>query len=117
MLAKPKYIGITKNCSGLIGAKNTFYNSSIRKSERNPLLIKIKTFTIQKGLAFKAWFLKKQGKNAFYLGFIRAYSLPTLPAKLELFYNNIFVRIFRFIGGLAFLLIVTKTYLILPKFT
>jgi len=116
MLTKAKYIGTCLANSGLIRAKISFHSSSIIKSDRNPLLIKIKTFTNKKGLAFKSWFLKKWGKNSFYLGFIRAYSIPTLPAKVEQIYSHIFVRIFRFIGGLSFLLVVTNTYLILPGF-
>jgi hypothetical protein len=67
-------------------------------------------------LAFKSGFLKKWGKNSVYLAFIRAYSIPTLPPKVELFYYNIFVSIFRFIAGISLLLIVTKIYLFLPGF-
>jgi len=46
---------------------------------------------------------------------MRAYSIPTLPDRVEKYYNNIFVRIFRFIGGLSFLFIITNLYLQLPK--
>jgi len=56
------------------------------------------------------------GKNSIYLGFIRAYSIPTLPAKVELIYSHIFVRILRFIGGLSCVLVVSKTHLMLPAF-
>jgi hypothetical protein len=58
----------------------------------------------------------KWGKNSIYLGFIRAYSIPTLPAKVELFYSHIFVRILRFIGGLSCVLVLTKTHLWLPAY-
>jgi len=58
----------------------------------------------------------KWGKNSIYLGFIRAYSIPTLPAKVVLFYSHIFVRILRFIGGLSCVLVLTKTHLLLPAF-
>lgn len=67
-------------------------------------------------LSFRTWFIKNWGKNAVYLGFMKAYSIPTLPDSVEIYYNNIFVRIFRFIGGLSFLLIVTNFYLQLPNF-
>jgi hypothetical protein len=82
----------------------------------NNIFIQLNTLKKKQSLAFKSWFLQKWGKNSFYLGFIRAYSIPTLPAKVELFYSHIFVRILRFIGGLSFLLVVTKLSLILPGF-
>jgi hypothetical protein len=122
MLAKVKYIGAGIACSGLIGAgagigaKHSFHSSAFLKSERKTLLIKIKTFTNKQGLAFKEWFIQKWGKHSIFLGFIRAYNIPTLPATVELFYSHIFVRIGRFIGGLSFVLIVTKLYLVLPGF-
>lgn len=65
MLATAKYIKTCLATSGLIRAKFSFHSSSIIKSDRNPLLIKIKTFTNKKGLAFKTWFLKKWGKTLF----------------------------------------------------
>jgi hypothetical protein len=66
--------------------------------------------------SFKTWVFKKWGKNSIFLGVIRGYSVPTLPVSVEIYNNNIFVRIFRFIGGLSFLLIITKFYLQLPYF-
>lgn len=63
----------------------------------------------------KTWFFKKWGKNSVYLGIRKAYSIPTLPPKVETLYNHIFFRIFRVIGGTCFLLIVTKFYLNLPE--
>jgi hypothetical protein len=77
---------------------------------------KIQTLINKKVFSFNTWFQLKWGKNPFYLGFIRAYSIPTLPAKIELIYSHIFVRIIRFIGGLSCLLVLTKTHLILPAF-
>lgn len=47
---------------------------------------------------------------------MRAYSIPTLPDSVERYYNNLFVRIFRFCGGLSFLVIITNFYLQLPNF-
>jgi hypothetical protein len=76
----------------------------------------IKTLINKKVFSLKTWFQLKWGKNSIYLGFIRAYNIPTLPAKVELIYSHIFVRILRFIGGLSFLLVVTKIHLILPAF-
>ena len=65
----------------------------------------------------KTWFLNKwnkREKNSIYLGIMKGYSIPTLPVSVEKFYNHIFVRIFRVIGGISFLLLVTKLYLKLP---
>lgn len=70
----------------------------------------------KKVFSFNRWFQLKWGKNPLYLGFIRAYSIPTLPTKVELIYSHIFVRILRFLGGLSCLLVLTKTHLILPAF-
>lgn len=56
------------------------------------------------------------GKNYVYLGIRKGYSIPTLPFSVEKFYNNnIFVIIFRLIGGRSFLMFVTKIYLNLPS--
>lgn len=43
-------------------------------------------------------------------GFKKAYNLPTLPNKINNFYNHIFTRIFRFIGGLSVLVTLTKSF-------
>jgi hypothetical protein len=40
---------------------------------------------------------------------MRAYSIPTLPAKVEKYYNNSLVRIFRLIGRVSFLMVATNT--------
>jgi hypothetical protein len=65
-------------------------------------------------LNFKTWLHTKWGKNSIYLGIVKGYSIPTLPVSVERFYNNIFVRIFRVIGGISFLIVVTEFYLQLP---
>ena len=44
------------------------------------------------------------------LGFKHAWGIPSLPPKIEYFYNHIFTRIFRFIGGVTLLLILTQKY-------
>jgi len=65
---------------------------------------------------FKFWFVKKWGKNSFYLGIQRAYIILTLPLSVENYYNHIFVRIFKVVGGISFILLATKSdlYLQLP---
>lgn len=79
-------------------------------------MTKIKTLIKKNVFSFKTWFQLKWGQNSIYLGFIRAYSIPTLPAKVELIYSHIFIRILRFIGGFSCLLVLTKTHLMLPAF-
>ena len=66
-------------------------------------------------LIFKIWFTTKYGKNSFYLGLMRAYSIPTLPVKVEKYYNHIFVRIFRVLGGISVLMVLSNFYLDLPN--
>jgi hypothetical protein len=46
------------------------------------------------------------------LGFKKAFSVPSLPKKIEDFYSHIFTRIFRFLGGVAVLITLTKGILI-----
>ena len=63
---------------------------------------------------FNKYVLSKIDKNSFYLGFMKAYSVPILPKKIENIYSNIYVRVLRFIGGVCLLLVLTNTYLLLP---
>ena len=63
---------------------------------------------------FKTLFFKNWGKNSIYLGVMRAYSIPTLPVSVARFNTNIFVRIFRVIGGTSFLMVATEFYLQFP---
>ena len=42
------------------------------------------------------------------LGIIKVYNTPTLPAHIENINNNIFVRIFRVLGGVCLLLTISK---------
>ena len=77
---------------------------------------KIKNFLLGFTTTFKTWFLKNWGQNSIFLGAMRAYTIPTLPARIERYNNNIFVRIFRLIGALCFLFIISKFYLHLPNF-
>jgi len=44
------------------------------------------------------------------LGFKHAWSIPSLPQKINDFYSHIFTRIFRFIGGVTVLITVMKIY-------
>jgi hypothetical protein len=66
-------------------------------------------------LGLKNNFLARWGKNSIYLGIVKGYSVSTLPVSVEKFYNNIFIRILRFIGGIFFLLVISKMYLKLPE--
>lgn len=50
--------------------------------------------------------------NSIILGFKKANSISLLPKKIELFYQHIFVRILRFIGGLCLLIVLTKNHLL-----
>ena len=54
-------------------------------------------------------------KNSTYLGIKKGLSMSLLPAKVEKFYSNIFIRILRFIGGISFLIVISKIYLNLPE--
>jgi hypothetical protein len=44
------------------------------------------------------------------LGIKHAYNIPSLPPKISYFYNHIFIRIFRFIGGITVLITITKGF-------
>lgn len=55
-------------------------------------------------------------KNSIILGFKKAYSISLLPPKIEKFYSNIYVRILRVIGGICFLLTITKYFVLFPDF-
>ena len=59
-------------------------------------------------------FKVKMSKNSIYLGIAKGYSVPLLPFSLEKFYNNKFIRILRVIGGISFIIVVTKIYLYFP---
>lgn len=53
-------------------------------------------------------------KTNLYLAFKKVNSIPTLPKKVDNYMNHIFVRIGRVIGGICFLLILSKNYTSLP---
>jgi len=65
--------------------------------------------------SFKTWFFEKGSNNSIYLGVIQANSIPTLPVRVESYYNHILVRIFRVLGGISFLMVVTEYSLQLPQ--
>ena len=67
-----------------------------------------------KMLNLKTWFYNKWGKNSIFLGLQKGYSISTLPLSVEKIYNNIFIRILRVIGGISFLMVISKFYLNLP---
>lgn len=50
------------------------------------------------------------------LGIKKGYNIPSLPNSITIFYNNIFIRIFRFIGGISVLTVLFKKHLILPEY-
>lgn len=49
--------------------------------------------------------------NSLYIG----YKIPLLPYSINRFYNNVVIRIIRFIGGVSFILYVTGGYLLLSE--
>ncbi len=51
-----------------------------------------------------------------YLGIMKGHNTPSLPHQVDLIYNHIYFRIFRVIGGIAFLLIITGYYNQFPFF-
>ena len=48
------------------------------------------------------------------LGVLKGWSMPTLPPKIVKFYSNVWVRIFRVIGGICLGLTITKKFVIFP---
>lgn len=64
----------------------------------------------------KSWFNNKLSRSSFFKGIKKGYSVSTLPVKVEIFYNHIFIRILRVIGGISFVMVVTKFYLNLPEY-
>lgn len=54
--------------------------------------------------------------NSILLGIQKGYNIPSLPNSITLFYNNIFIRIFRFIGGISVLTVLFKKHLIFPEY-
>lgn len=50
------------------------------------------------------------------LGLKKGYNIPTLPHNLENLYSNIYIRIFRVIGGLCLLLVLTSNYSLFPVY-
>ena len=61
-------------------------------------------------------FLFKKNYNAIMqdivLGFKKAYSISLLPARVEVFYSSLVMRIFRFVGGA---LVLTVKYILFDK--
>lgn len=54
--------------------------------------------------------------NSILLGIQKGYNIPSLPNSITLFYNNILIRIFRFIGGISVLTVLFKKHLIFPEY-
>jgi hypothetical protein len=53
--------------------------------------------------------------NSIKLGIRRGLEIPTLPLRIRNFYDNIVIRIFRFIGGICLVLNLTGYYLSFPN--
>lgn len=53
-------------------------------------------------------FLSNLINTSTYKGLSHGYSIPMLPAKINSFYNHILIRIIRVIGGVCFLLYISK---------
>ena len=52
----------------------------------------------------------KLKKTAIFKAFYRVWSLPKLPAKINIIYNHIYFRILRVIGGFSFILLISKIF-------
>ncbi len=52
--------------------------------------------------------------NSLKKGFIKGWNIQPLPLKLYNVYNHIFFRIFRVLGGISAVLVLSKNYLLLP---
>ena len=55
-------------------------------------------------------------KKNIILGFNQAYKVSLLPLPVELFLNNIFIRIIRFICSLCLILVLTNQFTFLPQY-
>jgi len=53
--------------------------------------------------------LKKLRNTSIVKGFIKAYNIDILPSKVGFYYRSIYNRIFRVIGGLSTLIVISKT--------
>ena len=64
-------------------------------------------------------FLFKKNYNAIMrdigLGFKKAYSISLLPARVEVFYSSLAMRIFRVVGGASIALVLTGKYILFYK--
>ena len=55
--------------------------------------------------------MKNQIFKRLFIGFKKGYLTPTLPDNIIKFQSHPIIRIIRFLGGLSFLIIVSKSYL------
>lgn len=60
-------------------------------------------------------FKNKISKQDIVLGFKKAYSVSFLPAKIEVLYSSLSIRIFRVIGGICLVLVLTGKHTIFYK--
>lgn len=58
----------------------------------------------------------KTSNNNYVIGFKKAYSVPSLPLKVEKIFNLIYVRVFRFIGGLSLVMVLLNYHLTYPLY-
>jgi hypothetical protein len=58
----------------------------------------------------------KLDRKSIILGLKKGFSISLLPKKIEVFYQHIYIRILRFIGGLCLLIALTSNYLLFPVF-
>jgi hypothetical protein len=59
-------------------------------------------------------FKQKIKENSIFLGIKKGISISILPPKINKIYNSILFRIFRVVGGISLLLVISHKYLILP---
>lgn len=50
------------------------------------------------------------------LGIKKGYNIPILPEKVNSFYNLLFIRVLRFIGGICLLIFLLEKYNIFPEY-
>lgn len=60
--------------------------------------------------------INKLNMKSIFLGLKKGFNIPLLPHRIYIFYNNIFIRIFRFIGGISVLTVLFKKHLLFPEY-
>ena len=83
-----------------IGAPLLVHLNRYKYSERQNFI----QLKFMKNIFNKNYLLNKIEKNSIYLGILKGYNIGILPEKVYKIYNNIFIRILRFIGGVCLFL-------------